>query len=58
MKELIAAGNDGNNTLMHCPPTMTSQNASIVSRNLSASMRDNYEQHGVAEVRLASFESR
>lgn len=30
----------------------TSQNASFVSGNLSASMRDNYEQHGVAEVRL------
>jgi len=26
-----------------------SRNGSIVSRNLSASMRDNYEQHGVAE---------
>jgi hypothetical protein len=34
----------------------TSQNASIISRNLSASMRDNYEQHGVAEVHLTSFE--
>ena len=36
----------------------TSQNASIISRNLSASMRNNYEQHGVTEVRLTSFESR
>ena len=33
----------------------TSQNASIISRNLSASMRDNYEQHGVAEVHLPSL---
>ena len=33
----------------------TSQNASIVSGNLSISMRDNYEQHGVEEVRLSSL---
>lgn len=40
-----------------CNMASTSQNASIISRNLSTSMRDNYEQHGVAEVRLLSFES-
>ena len=34
----------------------TSQNASVISGNLSASMRDNYEQYGVAEVHLTSFE--
>ena len=41
--------------ILPCDMVSTSQNASIASRNLSVSMRDNYEQHGVAEVRLSSL---